>query len=329
MAFSKNWTKIEPGDDGTNNGAHLPQRKRSSEEPPRLDQVEMFLVDTPRRNLQDLVVSEVTLQQIRTLLAKIQFHETLYVEWNLQSVDLYGKRIAINLYGPPGTGKTFCADAIAAALGKSIIRVNYAELESKYVGETSKNIRAAFAKARQADAVLFFDEAESILEHRLTQVTQSSDHSVNLSRSVMLLELDQFEGVTIFASNFPGNYDGAFVRRILGHVHMPLPDTACRQRLWTQLMPREVPGSEQLDKIYLAEHSEGLSGGDILNTIVLAATAAVQRKDSHKFVTQDDVMHAIAAVRKASQEIGKQADKLRYMTVTDTPPENPQLDIQE
>lgn len=326
MTLSKNWKQLDGN--ATNNVSHLPHAEPSLAEPPRLDQVEIFHVEVPRCRLHDLVVSEITLQQIKTLLAKIQFHDTLYVQWNLQSVDVYGKRIAINLYGPPGTGKTFCADAIAATLGKPIIRVNYAELESKYVGETAKHIQAAFAKARQADAVLFFDEAESILEHRLTEVTHSSDHSVNLSRSVMLLELDHSKGITIFASNFPGNYDGAFVRRILGHVHMPLPDTECRRRLWTQLIPPEVPGSEQLDKTYLVEQSEGLSGGDILNTIILAATVAVQREEPHKRVTPDDITYAIAAVRKAKQEIGKQPERPRYMTVTDFPSDDALPDIQ-
>ena len=49
------------------------------------------------------------------------------------------------------------------AFNKKIIDVNMAQLESKYVGETGKNIEAAFATAREQDALLFFDEADAVL----------------------------------------------------------------------------------------------------------------------------------------------------------------------
>lgn len=104
-----------------------------------------------------------------------------------------------------------------------MICVNYAEIESKFVGETPKNIKEAFQFAEEKQAILFFDEADSILGKRFSNVSQSTDHAVNVSRSVMLLELDSFKGVTLFASNFMSNYDSAFVRRIIGHIEMRLP----------------------------------------------------------------------------------------------------------
>lgn len=139
-----------------------------------------------------------TRQQIDSLLQKVKLHEILYENFGLGKVDLSGGRTAINLYGPPGTGKSVTAEAIANALGKSMIRVNYAEIESKFVGETPKNIKEAFRFAKENDAILFFDEADSILGKRLSNVSQSTDHAVNVSRSVMLLELDSFRGVTLF-----------------------------------------------------------------------------------------------------------------------------------
>src|SRR5258708_6999788 len=163
-----------------------PHRETTLQEPEGWKPEMQFKAEPPRRSLEKLIVSEVTRSQILTMVAKINYHYKLYTEWDLQSLDPYGGRTAINLYGPPGTGKSFCAEAIAAQLKKDIIRVNYAELESKYVGETSKNITAAFASAKAASAVLFFDEADSILGRRLTNVTQSADYSVNISRSVML-----------------------------------------------------------------------------------------------------------------------------------------------
>lgn len=265
----------------------------------------MFEVETPRRKLHDLVVPESTLVQLRGLLTKIRHHRLLYEDFGLGEIDPYGGRTAINLYGPPGTGKSFAADAIAAELGMGIIRVNYAEIESKYVGETPKNIKAAFQKARESNALLFFDEADSILGRRLTNITQSTDHAVNVSRSVMLLELDRFAGVTVFASNLASNYDPAFVRRILGHLEMPLPDAAARARLWRYHIPARLPVRlSEADWERLVAQTDGLAGGDILNAVVYAASMAVEREGAACTVTLDDFLRAIDAGRRAQQEVG-------------------------
>lgn len=284
--------------------------------PSALPSVEMFELESPRRSLDDLIVSQATRLQIEMLISKIKHQHTLYEVWDLKRVDPYGGRTAINLYGPPGTGKSFCAEAIARTLGKPILRVNYAELESKYVGETPKNIRAAFAKARESDSVLFFDEADSILGKRLTNVTQSADHGVNVSRSMMLLELDRFSGVVIFATNLAKNYDGAFVRRIVGHVEMPLPDRGCRERLWDLHLPDRLPKDPGVNAEQLADMTEGFSGGDILNCVIQAASVAVQRTSEAQLVRMDDLTTAIEAVNKAKVEIGDGNRSLKVMEST-------------
>ncbi len=265
----------------------------------------LFEVEAPRRRLCDLVVPVATQSQLNALLTKIRHHKLLYEDFGLGEVDPYGGRTAINLYGPPGTGKSFAAEAIAAELGLGIIRANYAEIESKYVGETAKNIKAAFQKAREVNAVLFFDEADSILGRRLSNITQSTDHAVNVSRSVMLLELDRFSGVTIFATNLASNYDSAFVRRILGHVEMPLPDAEARARLWRSHIPARLPVALELqDWERLVAETEGLAGGDILNCVVAASAQAIEREGPTCQVALDDFRAAIAAVRRAREVVG-------------------------
>ena len=265
----------------------------------------MFTVEAPRRRLQDLVVDAGTLQQIHGLLAKIRYQHVLYHDFGLSEVDPYGQRTAINLYGPPGTGKTFAAEAIANELGMGLIRVNYAEIESKFVGDTPKNIKAAFQKARESNALLFFDEADSILGRRLSNITQSTDHAVNVSRSVMLLELDRFSGVAIFATNLASNYDTAFIRRILGHISMPLPDAETRLRLWRYHIPARMPVQlSEADWQSLVAETEGLAGGDILNSVVYAASLALEREGPACQITIADFRTAITANKKARQEIG-------------------------
>lgn len=265
----------------------------------------MFVVEAPRRRLADLVLSAPAQRQLAALLTKIRHHQVLYVDFGLGEIDPDGGRTAINLYGPPGTGKTFAAEAIAHELGLALLRANYAEVESKFVGETAKNIKAAFQKARETGAVLFFDEADSILGRRLSIVSQSTDHAVNVSRSVMLMELDRFSGVTIFATNLAANYDPAFVRRLLGHVEMGLPDAEARRRLWRYHIPARLP--VDLDAAAwerLVAETDGLAGGDILNIVVQAAAMALAREGPTCRITLADFLEGIAACRAARRVIG-------------------------
>lgn len=283
-----------------------PPRHRETEAESIQKRLDMFVVEEPRRALKDLVLPEVALMQLRGLLTKIKYHQVLYEDFGLGEIDPYGGRTAINLYGPPGTGKSFAAEAIADELGMGIIRVNYAEIESKYVGETPKNIKAAFQKAKESNALLFFDEADSILGRRLTNITQSSDHAVNVSRSVLLLELDHFPGVTVFATNLASNYDTAFVRRILGHIEMPLPDAESRRRLWRYHIPSRLPVDlDAADWDTLVAETDGLAGGDILNIVVNAASAALERDGPTCRITLDDFLRAVESSKRAKQEIGR------------------------
>jgi len=290
-----------------NNVTHESDREedlQGNQDKTGINQIETFTPKHPIRSLQNLVLPDVTRKRLEAALNQIQYHDKLYNEWNLKKIDPSGRRVAINFFGPPGTGKTSCAEAIANHLKKMIIGVNYAEIESKYVGETPKNITSAFRKAKETDSVLFFDEADSILGKRLTNVTQSADHGVNVSRSVMLLQLDSFDGVVIFASNLPENYDGAFTRRILAHIEFELPDNDCLLKLWHYLLPDEVPRMQDVTPTWLASQSVGLAGGDLLNVVKLATSQAVSREASECIVSQQDVLEAINQVYRSKEKVG-------------------------
>lgn len=303
-----NWTRVESTSPGKRTGAEIPAAQTASNSSGNtngreFDPREYFRAREPIRRFEDLILPEPTLEQIHTLLNKLKHHARLYDEWNLRKIDPFGARTSLNLFGAPGTGKTFCAEAIAHHLGKPFLDVNYADLESKYVGETGKNIITAFQTAKAEDAVLFFDEADSILSKRLVEIRQSADYGVNQSRSIMLKQMDSFEGVVIFASNLARNYDGAFVRRILGHVEFSLPDDQCRRKLWEKMFIAEIP-KESIDLETLAQTSDGLSGGDILNAILTAASRAVARNHGADVVTMQDLTTQIERIRKARTEIG-------------------------
>lgn len=271
---------------------------------------DIFMLETPRRDLSKLVTSDKTLQQIKNIISKIQNYDLLYNKFGLKDIDPSGGRTAINLYGPPGTGKSFAAEAIANALNKKIIRVNYAEIESKYVGDTPKNIKLLFSEAKKADAILIFDEADSILGNRLSNVSQSTDHAVNVSKSVMLLELDNFSGITIFTTNFGSNYDSAFVRRIIGHIKFTLPNSENRNKLFRGMIPDKLPVKlSEKDFLSIIDLTEGFSGGDLLNLVIYASSQAVERDGENCKVGINDFVDAISLIKIAKKEIGINSKK--------------------
>ena len=266
-----------------------------------------FLAREPLYSLSNLILDERTALRLQSLKNRFKTHALVYGEWGLSETDPSGRHIAFNLYGPPGTGKTMCVEALAREWDKKIIDVSYAEIESKYVGETGKNIVAAFKAAAEQNALLFFDEADSILGQRMTSVTQAADQAVNVARAVMLKQLDAFDGIVAFATNLARNFDGAFVRRIPIHIEIPLPDEEGRRRILSAILPDKVPFKSKIDFSALATKTPGLSGGDLKNVIV----NAVSDLAAMSWQTMDDaaLMEVFArhaeAMAKAKREVGR------------------------
>ena len=263
-----------------------------------------FATRKPMYSFDQVILPESVRLQFRTLKSRIANHRLLYEDWELDKIDPQGRHIAFNLYGVPGTGKTMCVEALAYELGKEIIDISYAEIESKYVGDTGKNITAAFRAASESDALLFFDEADSILGRRMTNVTQAADHGVNVARAVMLKQLDAFDGIVAFATNLSKNFDTAFVRRIAQHIEIPLPNEEGRRAIWEKMISPKVPGRESLQWDQLVAESEGFAGGDIKNAIVNTLAYVASLDGEHRRVSEEAFLQEIANVHNAKRNVG-------------------------
>jgi len=240
---------------------------------------EIFIPQEPRYSLDDIILPQATKDQIMDVATYAENSYRVFEIWGFKHTHKYSKRIGVNLYGAPGTGKTMAAHAIAKNLGRKILIVNYADIESKFVGETPKNIRKAFEAAKATNSILFFDEADAILSKRVTNMTQAVDVSVNQTRSVMLMLMNEYQDFIIFATNFISNFDPAFMRRISIHIKFELPDENCRKKLWAMYIPQELPNNIDVDEI--AKKFDGLSGSDIANAMLNAAFKAARlRADS-------------------------------------------------
>lgn len=254
-----------------------------------------FLISKPKYKLSDLILSEKNLDELQTVIKAKEYWSKVFVEWNLQSVMKQRKSLFINLYGDPGTGKTMASHAIAYELDKEMICVNYADIESKYVGETSKNLTNLFKIASEKDAIIFFDEADALLSKRVTNMSSSTDVSVNQTRSVLLTLLNDFDGMVIFATNFISNYDPAFMRRIQYHIKFELPDSELRKKLWKMYIPEEMPTDVNISEI--AEKYDGISGSDISNAVLKAALKAAKNHDL--LVKQSEFESAVDEIIKS------------------------------
>ena len=179
--------------------------------------------------------------------------------------------IAALFAGGPGTGKTLAAHVLAEELALDLLQVDVATVVDKYIGETEKNLEKIFLAAEALDVVLFFDEADALFGSR-SEVKNAHDRYANQEIAYLLQRMEQFDGITLLATNLRGNLDPAFSRRMSFIVHFPDPDPPTRRRLWVshlaQLAATDLHDPIHVDRLAVQVEA---SGGDIRNIVRAAA----------------------------------------------------------
>ncbi|HET8745740.1 MAG TPA: ATP-binding protein [Ramlibacter sp.] len=196
--------------------------------------------------------------------------------------------------GASGTGKTLAAQWLADRLARPLVRVDLAAVVSKYIGETEKNLAQLLSRAEHLDAVLLFDEADSLFGAR-TDVKQANDRYANMQTNYLLQRLETFHGVAVLTSNSKARFDDAFLRRLDAVVQFPLPDVAERRTLWS-LHLGEAPQVDPSVMNAIAALVD-LPGGHIRNAVLTAALLARQRGqdgEAESSLTADDLREALA-----------------------------------
>lgn len=265
---------------GTRVGDPLPvpeSKSKVDDEPPKV-----YAAEDAHETFERVQLPQKTVADIMRACKRIELEREVFDEWGLYAI-MPNPVCALNFYGAPGTGKTLAAEALANKLSKKIIRASYADIESKFHGEGPKNVQAIFKAADEQDAVLFIDEADSLLSKRLTNVTQGSEQAINSMRSQILICLEKFHGVVIFATNLVVNYDRAFASRLTS-IKFDLPDEKMREQIWrVHLLPTpnakvklKIPLATDIDFAALA-HDYELNGRSIRNVVVNACVEARSR----------------------------------------------------
>lgn len=244
-----------------------------------------------------LILPDSQKQLMHDICAQMENKYTVYDTWGFGKTVAYGKGVTVVFSGPPGTGKTMAAQILAKELNLELFKIDLSQMVSKYVGETEKNLASVFHEAEISNAILFFDEADSLFGQR-SEVKSSNDRYANLETSYLLQRLEEYEGMTVLATNYLKNIDEAFMRRMKYIIQFQFPDAAARQQIWRVTMPKEAPISPDIDYEFLGNNLE-LAGGSIKNVVVYAAFMAA---DQGKCIGMGELLKA---ARYEMQKTGK------------------------
>ncbi|NLW92100.1 MAG: ATP-binding protein [Syntrophomonadaceae bacterium] len=226
---------------------------------------------------EQLILPPETIGLLQNACNQMKYRYRVYGDWGFDKRLAYGKGLSMLFSGLPGTGKTMAAQVIAAELNLELFRIDLAQVVSKYIGETEKNLRRIFNEAQSSNAILFFDEADALFGKR-SEVKDSHDRYANIEIAYLLQKVEEYEGISILATNLSKNMDEAFVRRITYIVEFPFPDAEYRKKIWKSMFPLQTPMHKDVDFDFLARRFE-IAGGSIKNIAVASAFLAAQEND--------------------------------------------------
>ena len=249
----------------------------------------LLLERLPRPEVQDLVLEEipdVTYEDVGGLDHQIELivdavelpflHQDLFAEYDLPAPK------GILLYGPPGCGKTLIAKAVANSLANKVaevsgdaearsyfLNIKGPELLNKYVGETERQIRLVFQRAREKSeqgwpVIVFFDEMESLFRTRGTGISSDIESTIVPQ---LLAEIDGVETlrnvIVIGASNREDLIDPAILRpgRLDVKIKIERPDATAAAQIFARYLVGDLP---------IDEDSVETTGGGDRNKAALA-----------------------------------------------------------
>ncbi len=241
---------------------------------PRPEVEELVLEEVPDVTYADVGGLDSQIEDITDAVELPYLHRTLFKEYKLPAPK------GILLYGPPGCGKTLIAKAVANSLAKKVaqvtgnanirsyfLNIKGPELLNKYVGETERQIRLVFQRAREkaeegVPVIIFFDEMDSLFRTRGTGISSDMESTIVPQ---LLAEIDGVEAlrdvIVIGASNREDLIDPAILRpgRLDVKIKIERPDEEAAAQIFSRYLTADLP----ID----AKEVERLGGGDAAKTV--------------------------------------------------------------
>ena len=260
-----------------------PRSNIALEKLPKEEVEELVLEEIPDVSYEDIGGLEGQIEAIRDAVELPFLYAELFQEHQLEAPK------GVLLYGPPGCGKTLIAKAVAKSLADKVrertgrqdahsyfLNIKGPELLNKYVGETERQIRQIFQRAKERSqeglpVIVFFDEMDSIFRTRGTGISSDVESTIVPQ---LLSELDGVETlknvIVIGASNREDLIDPAILRpgRLDVKIKIERPDAAQAADIMSKYLNPRVP-----------IHPEDLrrSSGDVTATIVKMVQQTVDR----------------------------------------------------
>src|SRR5919205_894636 len=255
---------------------------------PKSEVEELILEEVPDIDYEDIGGLSRQIEQIRDAVELPFLHADLFAEHQLRPPK------GVLLYGPPGCGKTLIAKAVANALAKKVaqktgrpdaksyfLNIKGPELLNKYVGETERQIRLIFQRAKEkltegVPVIVFFDEMDSLFRTRGTGI--SSDIETTIVPQ-LLAEIDGVESlrnvIVIGASNREDLIDPAILRpgRLDVKIKIERPDEQAARSIFSQYLTTTLPLAD--------DEVKSLGGGDRARAVdaMIATTVAEMYRD--------------------------------------------------
>ncbi len=263
----------------------------------RLNQPEvehLLLEEVPEIGYTDIGGLDSQIEQIADAVELPFLHGDLFAEHQLPAPK------GILLYGPPGCGKTLIAKAVANSLAKKVslanggekaksyfINIKGPELLNKYVGETERQIRLIFQRAREKSeegwpVIVFFDEMDSMFRTRGTGISSDMESTIVPQ---LLAEIDGVEGlrnvIVIGATNREDLIDPAILRpgRLDVKIRIDRPDETAARQIFARYLTNELP----ISTATIAQHGGSI---DVVIAAMIEQTVAemYRRDDQNRFL---------------------------------------------
>ncbi len=264
----------------------------------------------PRSDLtfDDLILPEPNRRQLKELRARISHRSRVYAGLGFERRLTLGKGLIALFTGSSGTGKTMAAELLAREQGVDLYKVDLSAVVSKYVGETEKNLRRVFDEAEDANAIIFFDEADALFGKR-GEVKEAQDRWANMEVNYLLQRIEEYAGVVVLASNLRQNIDDAFMRRIHVIVEFPFPEAEARFRILGGLFPFGVQPPDPTELHALTDRFK-LSGGSFKNIVLDAAFRALANANGQKPVLT--LRWLVDGVAREYQKLGRPLTRTEF-----------------
>ena len=251
---------------------------------PRPEVEDLLLEEVPDISYADIGGLDTQIEQIADAVELPYLHQELFAEHRLPAPK------GILLYGPPGCGKTLIAKAVANSLAKKVaastggekgrsyfINIKGPELLNKYVGETERQIRMVFQRAREKSeegwpVIVFFDEMDSMFRTRGSGISSDMESTIVPQ---LLAEIDGVEGlrnvIVIGATNREDLIDPAILRpgRLDVKIKIERPTATAAQHIFARYLTDEIP----------------IASGEVVADMIEHAVAEMYRADdSNRFL---------------------------------------------